>query len=115
MTTVSATPTLITVRTEGIQGPPGPAGATGATGPAGAPGATGATGAAGANGTNGQTVTDKPVVSPVLGGDYAVIVRGGSLYLALVSDLLKAQGITPAGSQLNFSLAANSAFIAAVL
>lgn len=88
------------------QGPAGPAGSTGATG---------ATGAAGADGAPGDTFLDKPILSPVLGGDYIPIVRGGSIYLALVADVLDAQGITPAGSQLKFSIAANSALAAGVL
>jgi hypothetical protein len=105
----------ITIEDDGLEisiievGIQGPSGVTGAKGDKGN------TGDAGADGAPGDTFLDKPIISPVLGGDYIPIVRAGTIYLALVSDVLNAQGITPPGSQLKFSLSANSALSAGVM
>jgi len=80
----------------------GPRGATGANG------ATGAAGAAGADGTPGDTFLGNTVITPVLGSDLIPIVRGTTIYLATVADVLNAQGITPEGTGFDFSESANS-------
>jgi hypothetical protein len=103
--TVSDTGTTIDLIEVGIQGPAGPAGATGATGPAGANGADGA---------NGDTILGQPMLYPVLTSDLMPVVRGTTIYLARIVDILAALGPYSSG-QLDFSNAGNSGLAAGAM
>jgi hypothetical protein len=119
MTDVTGTPAQIIVQTEGIQGPPGgdgPPGDQGIQGLQGEQGIQGLQGEQGLPGRDGADILDAPFLPlPVLGGDLLAVIRGSTVYLATVANVLIASGITPGGGQLDFSKAANSGLIAGVL